>query len=695
MRPEILFPLFAGLETLPGLGPKTARLAARAAGGEAVRDLLFHAPVGLIDRGARPGAAHAQNGEVATFEVTIHRHEPPDRGGRRPWRVMTSDETGFLVLVWFHARPDWLRRELPEDARRIVSGRVERYGDELRMPHPDHILPPERAAELKAIEPVYRMTAELSPKTLRKAVEAAVERAPDLPEWQDPAILARHTWPGWREAVTALHTPHTAADLEPSAPARERLAYDELLAHQLALRLARAQRRAAPGRALTGGDARVRAVLDAAPFAPTASQTQALEEISADMAAPARMMRLLHGDVGSGKTFVAALAAARAAGAGVQTAVLAPTEILARQHAAAFSRFLTPAGLGVEALTGRDKGKRRAEILARLEAGEIDVLCGTHALFQESVAFHDLGLVVVDEQHRFGVSDRARMAAKGPRPDTLVMSATPIPRTLALSIYGDLDISELPDKPAGRRPIATSAAPMERLDEVTEAVIRACARGERVYWVCPLVEESELSDLTAAEERQRHLAARTGLPIGLVHGRMKPAEKEKAAEAFRAGETPILVATTVIEVGIDSPDATVMIVEHAERFGLAQLHQLRGRVGRSDRPSSCLLLYQGPLGETARARLDILRQTQDGFVIAEEDLRLRGSGDLLGLKQTGFPQFRIADLSRQTDLLRMAADEARLIAGRTPELEGPRGEALRVLLYLHDRDTGVRLLRGG
>ena len=695
MRPEILFPLFADLTTLPGLGPKTGRLVARAVGGQHVKDVLFHAPASLIDRSARPGVADAPDGVIATFEVTIDKHMPTERGSRRPYRVRASDDTGFLTLAWFHARPDWLLRQLPEGSRRIVSGRVERFADEIQMLHPDHILDPAKTEEMPLVEPVYGLTAELPAKTMRKAVLAALERAPDLPEWQDPALLARHQWPGWSAALQAVHSPQSAADLEPSSKPRERLAYDELLAHQLALRLARAQRRAAPGRAFAGDGTKVRAVLAAAPFTPTGSQTQAFADIVADMAAPARMTRLIHGDVGAGKTFVAALAAARAAEAGVQTAVLAPTEILARQHAVAFTRFLGAAGLVVETLTGRDKGKRRSEILDRLARGEIHVLCGTHALFQEGVEFHDLGLVVVDEQHRFGVSDRARMGAKGARPDTLVMSATPIPRTLALAVYGDLDVSELPEKPAGRRPIATSAAPMERLDDVVAAVERACARGERVYWVCPLVEESERVDLTAAEDRLTDLRARTKLRVGLVHGRMKPAEKEAAAEAFRAGEIQVLVATTVIEVGIDSPDATVMIVEHAERFGLAQLHQLRGRVGRSDKPSACLLLYQGPLGETARARLDILRETEDGFRIAEEDLRLRGSGDLLGLKQTGFPQFRFADLSRQQDLLRIAADEARLIVERTPDLDGPRGEALRVLLYLHERDAGVRLLRGG
>ncbi len=694
MRPQILFPLFADAETLPKVGEKTAALIARACGGRMVRDLIFQAPSGFIDRRRQPTVADAPGGQIATLEGSVDQHIGRE-GATRPYRVRCSDETAFLTLAWFHAKGDWLRRTVPEGTRRVVSGKIERFGSEIQMLHPDYILKAEEAAELPEAEPVYPLTAGLHLRTLRGAIAHALEETPDLPEWLDEPMKQREGWPGWREALTAMHAPESIDDLAPAKAPRMRLAYDEILAHQLALQLARARRKAAAGLSLKGDGTLVDKVLAAAPFQPTAAQRLASEEIFTDLAQPQRMTRLLHGDVGAGKTFVAALAAARAAEAGCQTALMAPTEILARQHAATLEGFLKPAGLRVAVLTGRDKGAARREILEALAQGKIDVICGTHALFQEGVEFSDLGLVVVDEQHRFGVSDRMKLTSKGLRPDTLVMTATPIPRTLALSIYGDLDISRLDEKPPGRTPVRTSAGPMARIPDVIERVKAAAQRGERVYWVCPLVEESENSDLSAATDRQVHLEQATGLRVGLLHGRLPAAEKEAVAQAFRAGELDILVATTVIEVGIDAPDATVMIIEHSERFGLAQLHQLRGRVGRSDKASACVLLYQHPLGETARARIDVLRRTEDGFEIAEEDWRLRGSGDLLGVRQGGLPDFKLVDLEAHGDLMRMAADDARFIVETDPELKGKRGEALRVLLYLFGRDEGVRLLKSG
>ncbi|MHA6288551.1 ATP-dependent DNA helicase RecG [Maricaulis sp. CAU 1757] len=694
MRPEILFPLFQDVTALPGVGPRLAALMHKLTG-PCVRDVLFHKPTGLIDRTRRVTIAEAEGDQVVTLTATVEEHISPVRQGQ-PYKVRMYDGTGFLHLVFFHARRDYLRKLLPDGEERVISGRADRFGSEIQIVHPDLVLKPDEMDSTPLLEPVYPLTAGLSGKVLRKAVAGALALLPDLPEWLEDDVRSSKGWPDFKRAVRQLHEPATLDDLDPDAPARARLAYDEIFARQLALQLVRAKRRAQSGRALKGDGSRIAKLLDAAPYAPTGAQSRAFEDIRADMASGDRMTRLLHGDVGAGKTFVAALAAAQAAEADTQTALMAPTEILARQHARTLHELLTPAGLRVAVLTGRDKGQARAELLADLKAHRIDVICGTHALFQETVEFADLGLVVIDEQHRFGVSDRVRLTAKGQRPDTLVMTATPIPRTLSLAVYGDLDVSRLDEKPPGRVPADTRLVSLERLDEVVEGVRRAISRGDRVYWVCPLVEESELSELSAAEDRWRHLRAAFGDDrVGLLHGRMKAQEKEATATAFRAGELDVLVATTVIEVGVDAPDATVMIIEHAENFGLAQLHQLRGRVGRGDKASSCLLLYKAPLGETARKRLELMRETDDGFVLAEEDWRLRGAGDPLGLRQSGLPDFRLADIEAHGELIAEANDRARLEVSRDPDLEGPRGDALRVLLYLFGHDHGVRLLRSG
>ncbi|MFO1059353.1 MAG: ATP-dependent DNA helicase RecG [Dongiaceae bacterium] len=694
MRPAILFPLFAQPTALPGIGPRFAKLLERLTG-PAVVGLCWHLPTGIVDRRVSAPLAAAPAGAVVTLVVQVEAHLKPGQP-RHPFKVRCRGEDGGrLELVFFNARPDWIERLLPVGDRRAVSGRVERYGDMLQMAHPDHVVPAAELPAIQVVEPVYGLTAGLPPKLLVRAVHAALERAPELPDWLDPEFRRRTGWSGWREALLAAHRPQGAGDLEPGAPARRRLAYDELLAGQLAMALVRAQLRRRPGRVLSGdGRLRARAVA-ALPFALTGSQQAALAEIVADMAEPRPMLRLLQGDVGSGKTVVALLAMLNAVEAGAQAALLAPTEILARQHHATIAPLAQAAGVEAVLLTGRDKGAARAGLLAGLASGATRLAIGTHALVQDDVGFADLGLAVVDEQHRFGVQQRLGLAAKGRAVDLLVMSATPIPRTLMLASYGDLDVSRLTEKPAGRKPVATRALPLERLEEVVAAVGRAVAAGDRVYWVCPLVEESESLDIAAAGERHAVLQARFGARVGLVHGRLKAAERDAAMEDFARGRTAILVATTVIEVGVDVPAATVMVVEHAERFGLAQLHQLRGRIGRGERPSSCLLLYQAPLGSVAESRLRVLRETDDGFRIAEEDLRLRGAGDLLGNKQSGLPAFRLADLSVHADLLATARDDARLVVERDPQLESPRGEALRTLLYLFERDAVVGTLRSG
>ncbi|MDP1628067.1 ATP-dependent DNA helicase RecG [Parvibaculum sp.] len=694
MRPEVLFPLFAPARSLPGIGPRLEALVEKLAGPKVV-DLLWHLPSGLIDRRNRPAIAEVRDGDIATMEVTVGLHIPP-RTKRLPYRVHVFDDTGEMQIVFFNARPEHVAKLLPEGQRRIVSGRVEFYQGAPQMTHPDHMIGLDELADLPLLEPVYPLTAGLPLKAIQKAIRGALPRLPDLPEWQDGPWLKARGWAPWKNSLVAAHEPQSSADLESDASARARLAYDELLANQLALGLVRLRMRRLPGRSITG-DGHLRKKVEAAlPFALTGAQLRALAEISADMKSEHRMLRLLQGDVGSGKTVVALLAMLNAVEAGFQAAMMAPTEILARQHYTTLAPLCTAAGIRLELLTGREKGKRREDILMALANGDIDILVGTHALFQGDVTFSDLAFAVVDEQHRFGVHQRLMLTSKGGTgTDVLVMTATPIPRTLTLTAYGDMDVSKLDEKPPGRKPVDTRALPLDRLNDVVAGLNRALARGDQVYWVCPLVEESDEVDAAAAEERHRHLQSIFGEKVGLVHGRMKAADKDAVMARFQAGEIRILVATTVIEVGVNVPTATVMVIEHAERFGLAQLHQLRGRVGRGGDKSSCLLLYQAPLGETAAARIKIMRETEDGFRIAEEDLRLRGAGELLGTRQSGLPSFRLANIETQQELLAAAYDDARLILDRDAELESPRGQALRILLYLFERDEAIRYLRSG
>jgi ATP-dependent DNA helicase RecG len=714
MRPPALTPLFAPPRSLGGVGPKIEGLlnklvAPRHASAHArVIDLLWHLPQGVIDRSATPSIAEARIGEIATLEVTVAEHR--SGGGRRgrmraPYKVLVEDSSGALELVYFNADPAYLRRLLPVGSRRLISGKVEAYDGWLQMPHPDHVVAVEAAAQkaenaspgLPLLEPVYGLTAGLTNTTLRKAVTQALGRVPKLPEWNDVAWLKHNKWPAFADALHRMHGPEALADLDLSAPARTRLAYDELLANQLALAIIRERMRRTSGRVVTAPGRLRKAIIAALPFKLTGAQARTLAEIDADLAGPNRMIRLLQGDVGSGKTIVALLPMATAVEAGAQAALMAPTELLARQHFKTIETFAAPAGLRVALLTGRERGKEREELLAGLREGRIDILIGTHALLQEPVAFKDLALVVIDEQHRFGVHQRLELQSKGSGrgAELLVMTATPIPRTLLLTSYGDMDVSGLDEKPPGRKPVLTSTVPSERLDEVVDGLDRAVAGGAQVYWVCPLVAESETLDVAAAEERYAALRKRFGDKVGLVHGRLSGAEKDRVMAAFAAGDIPILVSTTVIEVGVDVPNASIMVIEHAERFGLAQLHQLRGRVGRGAAQSSCILLYKKPLSEAARARVAVMRDTEDGFVIAEEDLRLRGGGEVLGTRQSGLPAFRVAQLPEDEALLQAARDEARLVLSKDPILTGPRAEALRMLLYLFERDDAIKLMRAG
>ncbi|MBO9408783.1 ATP-dependent DNA helicase RecG [Shimia sp. R9_1] len=693
-RPESLFPLFADLTKLDGVGPKTAQHLGQIDVTKP-RDLLFLLPYAGIDRAQKLSVNEAELPGVVTVQVLVGAHRPPrNRGGA--YRITVQDAMTSFQIVFFHARTDYLQKILPEGARRVVSGKVELFDGVAQMVHPEYVVAPNEAEDIPAFEPVYPLTHGVSQKTMVKAVRSALSKAPDFAEWIDPSQKDQAKWPSWSEAMALVHHPEAMEQVSPNHPARERLAYDEFLAHQITLALARSQLQKAKGvisQQTTVLQAKVRAAL---PYKPTGAQERAIEAIARDMAEPSRMNRLLQGDVGAGKTLVAFMALLIAVEAGGQGVMMAPTEILARQHMEGLRPLAESAGVVLEILTGRDKGKERKAKLEALARGDIHILVGTHAVFQQDVHFEDLRLAIIDEQHRFGVRQRLELGKKGAGADVLVMTATPIPRSLALAQYGDMDVSVLDEKPPGRQPITTALIPTTRMDEVVGHLQKAVAEGKQAYWVCPLVEESERVDYTAADARFKALRAALGEGVvGLVHGQMPPEEKDAAMAAFQAGETQVLVATTVIEVGVDVPNATIMVIERAEAFGLAQLHQLRGRVGRGSQASTCLLMYQAPLTEGGEKRLKVLRESEDGFVIAETDLQMRGAGDLIGTAQSGLPRFRIADVESQASLMAVAQSDARKLLHDDPTLETERGQAARVLLWLMEQDQAIRLISVG
>lgn len=685
MRPEALNPLFVETEALEGVGPKLRKPLAKL-GLSRVRDIIFHLPERFVTRHAIADLDAGSEGEQIIVALTPIEHRSSSVRG--PYRVLAQDEVGNVCSLTYFGRASYTAKKLlPVGEKRWVAGRLDRYGDMLQIVHPDHVVADGGDTLGRLSEPVYRLSEGLTQAKLAGLVEQALGRLPEMPEWIERAQLAKAGWQPWADALRAAHKSEDAGP-------RDRLAYDELLANSLALMLVRADNRARKGQPLRG-DGSYRGKLQL-PFPLTGAQTRSIAEIEGDLQQEAPMLRLLQGDVGAGKTVVALEAMLIAAEAGAQAAMLAPTEILARQHYETLRNMAAPTGAQVALLTGRDKGRARESILMGLMDGSIQIVVGTHAIFQDTVNYRNLGLVVIDEQHRFGVAQRLMLASKGKRtPHTLAMTATPIPRTLTLAQYGEMDVSRLDEMPPGRQAIDTRVVAQERLPDVVEAVGRHIASGQQAYWVCPMVRDNETDDIAAAEERYASLHERFGEGVVLVHGQLKPEMKDAAMERFSSGAAKLLVATTVIEVGVDVPASTLMVIEQAERFGLAQLHQLRGRVGRGSEKSVCLLLRGPTMSETARERLALMRETQDGFLLAEEDLRLRGGGELLGTRQSGDTPFRVATLEQITRLLPLAHDDARLLMERDGGLSGPRGEAARMLLYLFERDWGVQMLRGG
>ena len=691
MRPERLNPLFAETASLKGVGPQLARPLEKLELTR-VKDLAYHLPDRFVQRRTVADLDEANVGENIIVALTAVEYRASQ--GRGPLRVLASDTPGNICSVaYFGRNSGWGKKQLPLGEKRWVAGRLDRYGDMLQIVHPDHVSQDSAAMLGQITEPVYPLSEGLTQGRLAALVQQALERAPELTEWIEPGLLDKMQWPAWRDALTLAHK---GEHIE----ARDRLAYDELLANSLALMLVRNANRARIGTPLAG-DGSLRARLSL-PFALTGAQRRSIAEIEGDLAQGAPMLRLLQGDVGSGKTVVALEAMLIAVEAGSQAALLAPTEILARQHFATLSGMLAGTGVNIALFTGRDKGRAREAILMGLLDGSIQIVIGTHAIFQDTVAYKNLAMVVIDEQHRFGVGQRLMLTQKGQTskdirrtPHCLAMTATPIPRTLTLARYGEMEVSRLDEMPPGRQPIDTRVVAVERMADVVGALARHLESGQQAYWVCPMVREHESEDIAAAEARYAEMKLRFGDQVVLVHGQLRPEIKDAAMERFVRGEASLLVATTVIEVGVDVPNSTLMVIEQAERFGLAQLHQLRGRVGRGSGKSTCLLLRGSTLSETSRQRLALMRETQDGFRLAEEDLRLRGGGELLGTRQSGDTPFRIASLEQITRLLPLAHDDARLLIERDGGLTGPRGEAVRLLLYVFERDWGVQLLRGG
>ena len=693
MRPSILYPLFSPIDSLKGIGAKYQKLIKNLCGPKVI-DILFHLPYNVVDRTYTSPLSNAINNKIWTGVVTITEHIPPQTK-KHPYRVYCTDGTKELVLIFFKVYKDSIEKNYPIGEKRAISGKIEYFNGMWQMTHPDFVLPENRLKDILCLEPVYPLTSGITNKMMTKLIKDSLNRVPSFSEWQDVGSQYDLEYISFNDAIKRIHSPKNIEDLLPNSILRKRLAYDELLSNQLALALIRQRVKAKKGRSFVGDNSLYQKVVSSLPFSLTNAQISALDEISQDQKTPYKMLRLLQGDVGSGKTVVALLSMLKVIEDGAQTALMAPTEILAKQHYETIFDLCKNTDLKVELLTGKLRPKQKREIYEALKNGKINILIGTHALFTEQVEFKDLGYVVIDEQHRFGVNQRLALSKKGSLCDVLVMTATPIPRSLLLTAYGDMDYYKIAELPKGRKPSKTVVMNVNKLPSVIDALKRKLEEGTRAYWVCPLVEESDKSDLAAATERFEMLKNHFGDKVGLIHGKMKEPEKDRVMEEFKQGKKTLLVATTVIEVGVNVPEATIMIIEHAERFGLAQLHQLRGRIKRGFDEGVCMLLYSYPISNISKERLNIMKQTEDGFFIAEKDLELRGGGEILGTRQSGFANFKLADMSYHQNLLLKARDDVINILKTDPKLESKRGTALKTLLYLFEQDEAVKTYLAG
>lgn len=642
--------LYKPLTVLQGIGPKYRALLTTLIKGDRLIDLAFHMPHSYVSRKVLTKLVHVPFDTPIIVKVTVEAHKPP-RKYSGPYEIITSDGTSYLSIVYFHAKGDYLEKLYPVGREVAIAGKVESFGGKKQMMHPDYVVPGAQLSTIPQIEPIYPLCNGITNKTIRMAIKGLRQFIPDPSEWIPRATIEANHWPRFQLALLGAHMLDTTIDHE---KARERLAFDELYAHQISLRIARNQVKIDTAPRLPSPLPLVEKAVEALPFTLTEDQKEVLRDIYKDMKSGSPMRRLLQGDVGCGKTVVAFLAMLAITEANFQAAIMAPTDILARQHYAFMKPFEDLLGVKVALLTAREKGSHRKELFHDLATGKIDLIIGTHALFENDVIFGKLGVVIIDEQHRYGVEQRYKLLSKGEAPHLLVMTATPIPRTLHMAFYGDLDLSQIRHKPGQRKQIDTRVISLERLYQVINGLASQIEKGEQIYWICPLVAESEKLDLAAAEDRFTFLKGIFGHKVGLIHGRIDNTHKDEVLQAFKEGDIQILVSTTVVEVGIHVEQATTMIIEHAERFGLSQLHQLRGRVGRSDLASFCLLLYAPPLNPIAQRRLEVMRETNDGFVIAEEDLNLRGSGTILGRAQSGAGDFRIAEFPQDFKLLSAA-----------------------------------------